>query len=162
MGWPWWVPGCWGESPQVVLLFSPYLPGTGSKSGNKCQEMVIRILRKWCFSGFTLASSRPGSRRGQSTFLTGSVCYFGEKARQSPRHKPGTSRPQPVLNLHFKLCLLPREFQGTLPSSSLTVPACSAGGGLRRANATSHSCPANSANTSGCLVLIRVGWVDSL
>lgn len=44
-----------------------------------------------------------------------------------------------------------------LPPSAPAVQACVAGRGLRAAGAASRSCPASSANTSGCLVLIRTG-----
>lgn len=72
----------------------------------------------------TLLSSGLGSRRGQSTFLTGSMCYFGERARQSPRHKPGTRPPQPVWICISNSAFCPESSRGhCLLPPSLCRPA---------------------------------------
>lgn len=59
----------------------------------------------------------------------------------------------------FASLILPfaQRVQGMLSPAAHAAQASLASGGLRRAKLTPHSRPANSANTSGCLVLISAG-----
>lgn len=63
-----------------------------------------------------------GLKGARAHFSQVLLCYFGERARQSPRHKPGTSPPESVLNLHLSFCLLLR-----LSGDIASLCACCAG-----------------------------------
>ena len=81
----------------------------------------------------------------------------GERARQVTQaqtwHKPLRAC------FEFASLILPfaQRVQRMLSPAAHAVQASLASGGLRRAKLTPHSRPANSANTSGCLVLISAG-----
>lgn len=120
-------------------LFSPHFLEAGSQPDNKSQEVVIRFWANALVP--TLLSSGSGSKRGQSTFLTGSAVLFWGKGQAVTQAQ--TWHEPPRVCFEFASLILPfaQIIQGTLLPSVLAVQASVAGGGLRRANQTSHSCP---------------------